>query len=411
MASQLFDAPLSRLSTFYRILTRANLSSESLKRPHRGSMTRILALTKYDTLAAGTRQRFMQYEPALAAAGMEVVYRPLLDNDHLKRLVGGQSRARMRTAGAYLERIFDLVVRRDFDLLWVHLELFPYLPAVFELLAKLPNKPILYDFDDAIFHMYDGSSRPFVRGLLGGKLEPLLKSASACCCGNAYLLEYASRFCENSIILPTVVNTELYKPLPVPSGHALVVGWIGSPSTWPYLKPLLPLLEQLSREYSFCVRIVGAGTRAEIEAAAFQCLEFVEWQQETEIAEVQSMHIGIMPLPDDSWARGKSGYKLIQYMACGLPVVASPVGVNKEIVGPANGYLADTIDDWRAALVSLLDDGGLRSRMGQAGRLRVEGDFSLAVHSSRLVKLIKGMAPGVPPSTSSAALAVSLDDE
>ncbi|MEO7826436.1 MAG: glycosyltransferase family 4 protein, partial [Allosphingosinicella sp.] len=225
-----------------------------------------------------------------------------------------------------------------------------------------------------------------------GKLEPLLRGAAAACVGNAYLQGYAARFCERTMILPTVVDTAVYGAAAVPRPlRPVTIGWIGSPSTWPYMRPILPLLRALAQSRGIRVRVVGAGPAA--CADAFPGLDLVEWSEETEVDEVRAMDIGVMPLPDDIWAQGKCGYKLIQYMACALPAVASPVGINCEIVAPGeNGFLPTNEPEWRDALLRLIDDTALRQAFGTAGRRRVEERYSLAVHAPRFIQLLKSVA-------------------
>lgn len=353
---------------------------------------RVLALTKYGPLAAATRQRFELYLPALGAAGFDVTFAPLLPDSHVRGLVQGRRSSLLSIASAYVARLRALVAARKVDLLWVHYELFPYLPGAFERLAGLWGRPVVVDYDDATFHTYNSSPKPVVRKLLAGKLEPLLRSASACCCGNAYLRDYAARFCPDSIILPTVVDTSRYVPADRSAGP-VVVGWIGSPSTWRNVRPLLPLLKSLVAEKGIRVRAVGAGRAA--EADRFDGLELVEWSEESEIAEVQGMDIGIMPLIDAPFERGKCGYKLIQYMACGIPTVASPVGVNATIVEPGrNGFLATGEGEWRAALMELIDDLALRRRLGLEGRQKAVESFSLQSQAPRLVDLFRSVVGG-----------------
>lgn len=349
-----------------------------MKRP-----LRIAAFTKYDSLAAGTRQRFLQYRPQLQAAGFELDHYALLPNEYVRGLGTGRSYPKWRLAGRYLKRMIQLA-RSDADLLWIHAELFPYLPAGFERLAALSGKPIVYDCDDAYFDVYEKGR------FLRGKISALISKACASCAGNPYLLEYVERFCPNSFILPTVVDTEVYTP--EPTGNEIpVIGWIGSASTWNYLKPILPVLRKLAEEGSARIRIIGAGSEA--DEVQFEGLELVDWTEENEVGDVQSMDIGIMHIPDDSFTRGKSGYKLIQYMACALPVVASPIGVNSDIVEPGvNGFLAGTHHEWEAALRKLIADPDLRRRMGAVGRERAVASYSLAAQGPRLVKIMKDCA-------------------
>ena len=350
---------------------------------------RLTAFAKYDRMAASTRQRLLQYVPALTAAGIELDYRSLLDDDYVASLASGSAYPRHRLAAAYMRRVREVACGPLGDVVWVYAELFPRLPAIFERLLVRRGRPIIYDFDDAFFHALDP------KPLLRGKLEPLLRAAKACTCGNAYLRDYASRFCDNCAIIPTAVDTDVYVPVPDASGTGLpVIGWIGSSSTWPYMRPLLPLLDELVREERATIRVIGAGAIATGDLRVG--MESVEWQESRELAELQRMDIGIMPLPDEPWARGKSGYKLIQYMACGLPVVASPVGINCEIVRDGeNGFLASGEAEWRHAFDRLLADPQLRRQMGARGRERAVADYSLAVHAPRFVEIVRSAAAAV----------------
>jgi glycosyltransferase involved in cell wall biosynthesis len=302
--------------------------------------------------------------------------------------------------GGYLRRLQRLLGARDYDLMWVHSEFFPFLPGIAERLAVMAGvRPVVFDFDDAIFHNYDAHPSSLVRRVLGKKLVPGLKRAAACCCGNPYVQDYAKRYCDNSIILPTVVSTKEYQPSGriAPATQGLVIGWIGSPSTWRYMHPILPVLKEVVEEHKVRVRVIGAGANA--VGDGFPGLDFVEWQEATEIRQVQAMDIGIMPLPNDIWARGKSGYKLVQYMACGLPVIASPVGVNVDIVRDGvQGFLARDCGEWKAALVRLIRNEEMRLRMGAEGRKQVQERFSVEVHGPRLVELFTSLHSRNPAS-------------
>jgi glycosyltransferase involved in cell wall biosynthesis len=348
---------------------------------------RVLALTKYGTVAASTRQRFVQYEPVLKAAGIEVSYAPFFDNGYVQKFMDGEARSLISVGKSYWRRLRDLASARKFELLWVYCELFPYLPV--EWLARVINRPIVFDYDDAIFHIYDNSRSMWVRHILSRKLQPLLKIAKVSCCGNKYLQDYAARFSRHTIILPTVVDTSAYLPaVPNKTSPPIVIGWSGSPTTWENVRPLLPMLRAICEQGLAQVRVIGEGAGAEQDQ--FPGLELVSWSAETEVNEIQQMDIGIMPLLDLPFQRGKSGYKLIQYMACGVPVIASPIGVNAEIVSHGgNGYLATTVEEWRRFLLKLIHDGDHRHILGAAGRERVVSSYSLQAHAPRLVEAMR----------------------
>jgi len=351
---------------------------------------RIAAFTRYGPRAASTRQRFVQYLPALEEAGIEVEHHPLLGDDYVAALVDGTPYPKARVAAAYARRLEQLVSSRNADLFWVYVELLPYLPALAERLAT-SGKKVVYEFDDAFFHAYDQSGNALVRSVLGDKHSKLLRHAAACICGNAYLRDFAVQYCPNSIVVPSVVDTTKYLPVPKAAGSPLTIGWIGSPSTWVGVRPILPVLKRIVAEHALRFLVIGAGHAA--DGDIFSGMEIRDWSAETEIADVQAMDIGIMPLLDRPFERGKSGYKLIQYMACELPVIASPIGVNSEIViDGTNGFLAGNDKEWRLALSALIADAAMRKRFGKAGRELADQSFSLASQQPRLIQLFQSLA-------------------
>ncbi len=354
-------------------------------------MFRIAQLPRYGPLAASTRQRFDQYRPYLAEVGCETLSWPLFDDRYLRRLFCQSRRSPLQVFGNYLQRLRHLLFARHIDLLWVYGEVFPFLPGVCESLVRVPGRPIVLDLDDAIFHLYDSPAQPLVRAFLGKKLAPLLRAAEIVLCGNEYLASYARQFCTTTMIVPTVLNTDRYRPKDGPRRPGpLRIGWIGSPTTWDeYMAPMLPLLTEIAAAHDARIIVVGAGPKAMPHP---RC-DLLPWSEATEIACLQDMDLGIMPLSDTPWARGKCGYKLIQYMACGLPVVASPVGVNARLVDHGgNGLLATTEAEWQEALERLLHDPGLRVRMGKAGRRLIEREYSIQVWGPRVAGLLRDIA-------------------
>ncbi|GAA3786523.1 glycosyltransferase family 4 protein [Qipengyuania pelagi] len=336
---------------------------------------RVLALAKYGPRAASTRQRLLQYAPFLARHYLDIELQPLLDDDYLQGLMRGERASQALVMKAYGRRLAGIVSMGRYDLVWVQYELFPYLPLIDGLAARLAKVPIVYDIDDAIFHMYDTHRSPVVRQLLGRKLLPLVRQAAICVCGNEYLADYVTSAGGNALVVPTVVDTDIFKPsIEGSDNRPLTVGWIGSPSTWRYVEPLLPtLLPALSRLHAR-FRVVGAGPAAKGIAG----IDAVEWSESNEVADLQAMDIGLMPVPDEPWARGKCGYKLIQYMACGVPGIASPVGVNRDIIDHGvDGLFARTEAEWTHALDQLAHDSALRQRMGEKGRAKVMNHYSL----------------------------------
>jgi glycosyltransferase involved in cell wall biosynthesis len=346
---------------------------------------RLLMLPRYAPLGASSRLRMYQYLPALREAGFEVAMSPLFGDAYVRALYARQ-RAWSEVLRGYAGRIVAQLSSASFDAVWIEKELLPWLPASAERLRGRPA--VVVDYDDAVFHRYDQHRSALVRRLLGRRIDTVMRNADLVTAGNGYLADRATAAgCTWVERLPTVVDRERYSPGP-PSdeGSPVVIGWIGSPATAQYLRPLGAVITRLSERRA--VRAIAVGARPDqVEGTPF---EPVAWSEAAEAAQVAAFDIGIMPLPDESWARGKCGYKLIQYMACGVPVVASPVGMNTEIVEPGvNGEIATTPEEWAAALSRLMEDTGLRSRMGNQGRRRVEDWYSLQAQAPRLVAMLQ----------------------
>ena len=347
---------------------------------------RVLLLSRYGDLGASSRVRYLQYLDDFEAHGWTVEVSPLFCNAYVEALYAGRGRARYTLRG-YAARILALVRARQFDVLVIEKELFPFFPAVAERLLRSMGVHYVVDYDDALFHRYDRHPRALVRWLLGRKIDAVMQNAAVVVAGNDYLADRARRAGAPRIeVIPTVVDTERYQPRQHAANEMPVVGWIGTPNTSRYLQPLLPVFEVLQKEFS--VRFVAVGARPEDFAGT--PVETRPWSEETEVDSIQQFDIGIMPLEDSPWERGKCGYKLIQYMACGLPVVASPVGVNRQIVVPEeNGLLANTPDEWKRALRSLLNmEAAKRHAMGKAGCKQARDWYSLRVQAPRLLAAI-----------------------
>ena len=352
---------------------------------------RVLALAKYAARAASTRQRLLQYQPFLSDNGVDVDVRPLLEDAYLDALMAGRQRSTSAVARAYGKRLCALLDVGGYDAVWVQYELFPYLPLIDGLFAAACPKPIISDMDDAIFHMYDLHRSATVRGLLGGKLRPLMRRSAISLCGNAYLRDYVERAGGRAIIVPTVLDSDIFCPAAHTVERPLTVGWIGSPSTWPYVQAVLPTLLPAIERLNGRFLVIGAGPAAHGIAG----VESREWSEASEVADLQEMDIGLMPVPDEPWGRGKCGYKLIQYMACGVPTIASPVGVNCDIVGDGvDGFLAETEEEWVRALETLAADPALRRQMGVVGRSKIVRFYSLQSQRQIVLEAVRQVTVG-----------------
>ena len=347
---------------------------------------KVLLLSRYGPLGASSRVRFLQYLPYFQSQGMDVTVKPLLSDAYLNALYSGGSRWRELVKG-YLMRIVALFSAWRFDVVIIEKELFPFMPAFAERFLKFLGVPYVVDYDDALFHRYDCHSNRWVRRFLGKKIDAVMRHSNCVMAGNQYLAARAHKAGAKHVeIIPTVVDADRYQAKRKTHEAVLTVGWIGTPQTSRYLKPLLPVFESLKAELP--VRFVAVGANAtDFEGTP---VEAWQWTEDSEVASVQQFDVGIMPLVDSPWERGKCGYKLIQYMACGVPVVASPVGVNCEIVEQGkSGYLVNSPDEWEQVLRKLLSAApSFRERMGINGQQCVVNWYSLKVQAPKFCNVL-----------------------
>ena len=220
------------------------------------------------------------------------------------------------------------------------------------------------------------------------KISKVIQHAKAVLAGNEFLATYARKTNQNVFIVPTVVDPKRYtlRELPLNPKKKFTIGWIGSPSTSTYVKEIAAAIRRFCKQYDAELVLVGSG-QIDLEGIP---LQIKEWSEETELDELYSFDVGIMPLTDGVWTRGKCGFKLIQYMACGLPVVASPIGVNQDLVKQGiSGFLASSEDEWFKAFENLYQSKVLRDKMGVSGRKTFEELFSLEVFNPIVAKILK----------------------
>lgn len=349
-------------------------------------------LPKYDSLAASGRLRIFQFIPFFEHAGYRVHVSPLLDNHVVSVIFRGMRPRAVDLVRCYWRRIKTVLALKSDCVAVIQYETTPFMPNFLEWWLSFRGVPYIYDYDDAIFHRYDENKNAVIRLLFRKKIANIIRHAAHVLAGSDYLLLYARRFNKNVSLIPTVVDLQRYdkKDFAASVGRTFTIGWIGSPSTTHYLESVLTMLRRFCQEKDAKLVLVGATIPSEMESN----IETRPWREDTEVNEIKQFDVGIMPLIDESWARGKCGYKLIQYMACGVPVIASPVGENVRIVEHGvNGYLAATEEEWLNALDALTRDPDLRRRLGEKGREMVEKRYSLQNMAPKLMHLLSEIGP------------------
>lgn len=350
---------------------------------------KVLFLTKYSDMGASSRYRTFQYLSYFDSRGISCTLFPLFGEDYLTSLYQKKRRELLIILKSALKRVMLIIFHAtNYDLIVIEKELFPYFPAVFERYLFFRNVHYLLDYDDAVFHNYDQNKSKLIRFLLKNKIPTVIKKSNGITAGNDYLLEYAKRYKLSKVYyIPTVIDLQKYIQKVWKNHEEFFVGWIGSPSTSQNILMLNKPLQKFCKKYNVSVRLIGFDKNFASELAFPH--EIIPWVFNKEPDEIQKFSVGIMPLVDSPFNRGKCGFKLIQYHGCALPVIASPVGINNNIITHgANGFLAKTGDDWYKYLEILYGNRSLCQSMGAQGRKIVEDEYSLEKTKAKYYNLI-----------------------
>jgi len=349
----------------------------------------------YDT-SPGQRYRLEQWEPLLRERGVDITFASFEDEElHALLYKRGMMPKKLQLVTRGLARRLSLVRKvKDYDLVYILREAALLGPPVFERLIAQSGVPMVFDFDDAIFVSYRSPSNGYLSYLkFASKTKTICRIASHVMVGNPYLAEYARQVNDRVTVIPTTIDTEKYR---VPERREKtgppVIGWTGSHSTVQHLDTLRGALKKLAEKESFRLRVIGTPSY-ELPPVA---VDAMPWRADTELEDLSEIDIGMMPLPDDRWSKGKCGLKALQFMALGIPTICSPVGVNTDIIqDDQNGFIAGTEDEWVDKLSRLIRSAELRQRLGQAGRASVEEKYSAITQTPRVYEIFKSVLSDV----------------
>lgn len=347
---------------------------------------KVLYLTKYSRNGASSRLRSYQYFPFLEENGIAVTVSPFFDENYLMDLYSGKKTSKSKLLQFYAKRFVTIFSIYKYDRIVIEKELFPYFFSWFERILYVLNVKYIVDYDDAIFHNYDLSANKVIRFLLKNKINNVMKYSYCVLAGNSYLAQRAKVSRAKKIVeLPTVIDLDIYKPKIDYSNSKIVIGWIGSPSTFKYIKKNKAVFSKILQKPNVELHIIGAKE----DLGLGDQVKYLLWKEETEVALISNFDIGIMPLENTPWELGKCAYKLIQYMGCSVPVIASSVGMNNEVVDDGiNGFLVQTDEQWLDKLNLLIEDSTLRNSFGKMGRIKVETQYSLQKKGEMVVTLL-----------------------
>lgn len=282
-----------------------------------------------------------------------------------------------------VNRIASLFRSREADLVWLGREF----AVGYETFERLLKRPRILDVDDAVW-----LHRPFGRFTM----PDIARAMDAVTAGNSYLAEYFGKYCKKVYVVPTAIDLDRFTLRPESvnkSSEKFVIGWTGTSSNFKYLDTIESVLARFMQEYDGVELILIADRAWEHRLLPPEKVRFVRWSVEEEVRVLHSMSVGLMPLADDKWTRGKCAFKMLQYMAVGLPVIVSPVGMNRDVMEKADiGLAASSPDEWYEALVSLYKDRSLGVKLGLEGRKVIEQFYNADIVAHDLADIFKSLA-------------------
>lgn len=357
---------------------------------------KILFWVPYPSLGASNRYRVEQFLPYLEKAGYLCTLRSFWCINAFKILY---NKGRFFKKTVYfiigtLGRILDLIRLYRYDVVFIHRESFPIGGIFFERIIRLALKPIIFDFDDAIFLASSSRSNDFIRKVKNFKNPAeIIKRSARVIAGNAYLAGYAAQYNSNTVIIPTCIDADKYKPTSNNGDNKqIVIGWIGSVTTAVFLELIRDPLCRILRDFPH-VRFKAIGGYFAADSGLESSVINRAWFLESELSELNDIDIGIMPIPDTDWAKGKCAFKAIIYMSMGLPCVCSSIGANREIIKDGiNGFLANNDNEWHDKLEVLIKDVDLRRRIGLESRRTVVDSYSVNANVKKFIDVFRDLA-------------------
>jgi len=360
---------------------------------------RVLGICSYPVESAATRYRLAQFVASLAEKDINLEISPFLDSRQFALLYQNKSLFEkvFGLAKPIFRRLSEISKIRRYDALLVQREAMIFGPAFFEwIFRKFGRLPMILDLDDATYISYESPTYGKIGSFLKffGKTDKLIENAQVVICGNSFIAEYVRSKGTKAVVIPTVVETDVFCPVER-NNEPPVIGWIGTHSTFPFLESLFPVLQKLAEKHEFLLKIVGAG-RENITLEGVR-IENLNWNLEREVADFQSLDIGLYPIQTaksapPEWILGKSGFKAIQYLAVGIPFVVTPIGMCAEIGVPGETHFnAQSSEEWYNSLNKLLSDTALRKKMGARGRHYALQNFTVPKQAEILAEVLHGI--------------------
>ncbi len=354
-------------------------------------MSRIYFFPKYSAKGPSSRYRIYNYLPFYKKKGIKYKIYPLFGDWYLNALWNSQSRVitAAKVFRAYGKRLVRILFLPSNALVYIGADLFPYVPPIMEYYLKLRKIRYIVDYDDAIFHRYDQHKNRLIRYMLGAKINKVNQWASVIITGSTYLTQEARRSNSHVLEIPTSIDWEKYGPVyPQTGKNEFIIGWIGSPSQSQQVINIKDALKELKSRIPFELHLIGFDEKEKDKLEGIP-YKIIRWKENTEIEEMQKFHVGIMPLEDTPFNRGKCAFKLVQYMALGLPTVASPLPANININKNSNNLFAATTEEWVDCLEYMYNNQDYFLTVGDRNKEIAAQYYTIQSNSKIYIELFK----------------------
>jgi L-malate glycosyltransferase len=354
---------------------------------------RVLFVCPYPfNVAPSQRLKFEQYYGHFKEAGYQIAITSFI-NDRFWKIIykpGNVLKKIAYTITGYFARLYYLLTLSRYDIVYVHLWVTPFGAPVFEWLYRKAAKRLVYDIDDLVYLGDVKSKAHPIVNIIKGRRKPLylMKTADHVITCTPYLDEFVRRFNEHTTDISSTINTRIYTPKKdYTTEEKFIIGWSGSHSTSKYLHLLDRVFKDLAGEYSFKLLVMGDADFA-LEGVE---VEAVPWKEEYEVEVISRFDIGVYPLPNEEWVLGKSGLKALQYMALGIPTVATDIGTIRRIIDGENGFLVQSDADWKKVIVKLIREPNTREAVGKNGAGTVENYYSVNANKETYLRILEGL--------------------
>lgn len=358
----------------------------------------IVYFTKHTMAGPSSRYRSYAYHAYLNGNGFAVTVYPLFPSSYLKRFYKSGRKPVLTVLYAYTRRLLQLLFLKKYDIIYIEYELFPYLPFRLEQWLLRKQTHIVTDYDDAIFHNYDKSRNAWIKKWCGNKIQQLAARADAVITGSPYLTRWMLPYAKEVIEIPTSISMQWYSStqaakLPDTEQNMFRIGWIGSATTSPFVLLVKDALIQFQALYNSQLVLIGFDKKLETQLEGLHYVNY-PWQGDTEISLLKTCSVGIMPLSNEPFAMGKCGFKLIQYMACGLPTLSTPVEANVKINHGCDNLFANTTFEWYSCLSAMIQNGEFYKEVGIKNKAVATEYYSVENNQKAYLTLFQNILSG-----------------